>query len=56
MKEEIVGEQFTTNNSGVCVVTNYFSWNEVHIKFLDTGFERVAINVGEIDMVWSSLC
>lgn len=41
MEDEIVGKQFTTNNSGVCVVTNYVGCNEVHIKFLDTGFERV---------------
>ena len=41
MKDEIVGKHFTTNSSGVCVVTKYVRWNEVHIKFLDTGFERV---------------
>lgn len=41
MKEEIVGKHFTTNNSGVCVVTKYVNCEEVHIKFLDTGFERV---------------
>lgn len=41
MKEEIVGKVFTTNNRGDCVVTKYVGCDEVHIKFLDTGFERV---------------
>lgn len=41
MKEEIVGKVFSTNKSGDCVVTKYVGCNEVHIKFLDTGFERV---------------
>ena len=41
MKEEIVGKVFSTNKSGDCVVTKYVGWNEVYIKFLDTGFERV---------------
>ena len=41
MKEEIVGKVFSTNKSGDCVVTKYVRWNEVYIKFLDTGFERV---------------
>ena len=41
VKEDIVGKQFTTNSSGVCVVTKYVRCNEVHIKFLETGFERV---------------
>lgn len=41
MKDKFVGKQFTTNVSGVCVVTKYVGCNEVHIKFLDTGFERV---------------
>ena len=56
MKEEIVGKHFTTNSSGVCVVTKYVGCNEVHIKFLDTGFERVtdviSLGVGG----WSILC
>ena len=37
----MIGKQFTTNNSGDCVVTKYVGCNEVHIKFLDTNFERV---------------
>ena len=37
----MIGKQFTTNKSGVCVITKYVGCNEVHIKFLDTGFERV---------------
>ena len=41
MKEDFVGKQFTTNKSGVCVVTKYIGCNEVHIKFEATGFERV---------------
>ena len=41
MKEEMIGKQFTTRNSGVCVITKYVGCNEVHIKFLDTNFERV---------------
>lgn len=41
MKEEIVGKVFSTNKSGDCVVTKYVGCNEVHVKFLDTGFERV---------------
>ena len=41
MKDGFVGKHFTTNNSGVCVVTKYVGCNEIHIKFLDTGFERV---------------
>ena len=41
MKEEMIGKQFTTINSGVCVITKYVGCNEVHIKFLDTNFERV---------------
>ena len=41
MKEEIVGKVFSTNKSGDCVVTKYVGCNEVHIKFLDTNFERV---------------
>ena len=41
MKDEIVGKHFTTNSSGVCVVTKHVGCNEVYIKFLDTGFERV---------------
>ena len=32
MKEEIVGKHFTTNNSGVCVVTKYVRWNEVYVS------------------------
>lgn len=41
MKEEMVGKQFTTRNSGICVVTKYVGCNEVYIRFEDTGFERV---------------
>lgn len=41
MKEEIVGKVFSTNKSGECVVTKYVGCNEVYVKFLDTGFERV---------------
>lgn len=41
MKEEMIGKQFTTNKSGVCVITKYVGCNEVYVKFLDTGFERV---------------
>ena len=41
MKEDIVGKQYTTSKSGVCVVTKYVGCNEVYVKFLDTGFERV---------------
>lgn len=41
MKEEVVGKVFSTNKSGDCVVTKYVGCNEVHVKFLDTGFERV---------------
>ena len=37
----MIGKQFTTRNSGVCVITKYVGCNEVHIKFLDTNFERV---------------
>lgn len=37
----MIGKQFTTRNSGVCVITKYVGCNEVHIKFLDTSFERV---------------
>ena len=39
MKEEMIGKQFTTRNSGVCVITKYVGCNEVYVKFLDTGFE-----------------
>ena len=41
LKEEIVGKVFSTNKSGDCVVTKYVGCNEVHIKFVDTDFERV---------------
>lgn len=41
MKDEIVGKVFSTNKSGDCVVTKYVGCNEVYVKFLDTGFERV---------------
>ena len=41
MKEEIVGKVFSTKNSGDCVVTKYVGCKEVHIRFLDTGFEKV---------------
>ena len=41
LKEEIVGKVFSTNKSGDCVVTKYVGCNEVYVKFLDTGFERV---------------
>ena len=41
MKEDIVGKQYATSKSGVCVVTKYVGCNEVYVKFLDTGFERV---------------
>lgn len=41
VKEEIVGRVFSTNKSGDCVVTKYVRADEVHVKFLDTGFERV---------------
>lgn len=41
MKDEIVGKVFSTNKSGDCVVTKYVGCNEVYVKFLNTGFERV---------------
>lgn len=41
MKDDLIGKQFTTNKSGVCVITKYVGYNEVHIKFLDTNFECV---------------
>lgn len=41
MKEEIVGKVFSTNKSGDCVVTKYVGCDEVYVKFLETGFERV---------------
>lgn len=41
LKEEIVGKVISTNKSGDCVVTKCVGCNEVYVKFLDTGFERV---------------
>ena len=41
LKEEIVGKVFSTNKSGDCVVTKYVGCDEVYVKFLNTGFERV---------------
>ena len=39
MKEDFVGKQFTTNKSGVCVVTKYVRADEVYVKFDKSGYE-----------------
>ena len=35
----MIGKQFTTNNSGVCVITKYVRSDEVYVKFNKSGFE-----------------
>lgn len=35
----MIGKQFTTNKSGVCVITKYVKSDEVYIKFVKSGFE-----------------
>ena len=51
-KEKYEGKLFKTNNFGEYVVTKYVSSKEVHIKFIDTGYETVvsvsAIMLGKI--------
>ena len=34
----MIGKQFTTNKSGVCVITKYVKSDEVYIKFVKSGF------------------
>lgn len=35
----MIGKQFTTNKSGVCVITKYVGHKQVYVKFMKSGFE-----------------
>lgn len=37
-----VGEIFKTNYCGDLIVTKYFNYENVHVRFIDTGYETVA--------------
>ena len=56
-----VGEIYETNNCGKLVITDYVSWDEVHYRFLSTGYEGVAradhIREGNVkDKLVASVC
>lgn len=42
--EKREGDVFTASNGSKFIITNYVGCNEVHIKFLETGYETVTSN------------
>lgn len=46
-KNKYEGEIFKTNSCGTLIVTSYINYAEVHVKFIDTGYETSA-EMGQI--------